>query len=138
MNNRLIAGGLGALVLVSTACGGERTRTPDQWRSDLSDAFAARSGDFKACYEKAGGQAKTSVSLRILAGKKVGPTGGSNPLSVQSAVGAGAPAGLVECVKQVVGGIELTPGDTKQAAGVWTVTFDPDADPAVAPAAPNP
>lgn len=135
MRTRFVVNAMGLAFVAASfvACGGERTRTPEEWKAEVGQGFNAHAGDLKACYDNAGLKTKVSITVRLLAGKKEAADGSSSPISVQGADPGGAPAALVDCVKQAASAIELRPEDSHQASGSWVVTFDPDAAPSISP-----
>jgi len=124
-----------AIALV--ACSGVKTRTPDQWRTEVGQGFDGHAAELKACYDEAGLKTKVAITVHLVAGKQEGSSGNSNPISVESVDAGGAPGPLVDCVKRVANAISIRPEDKNEATGSWVVTFDPAVAPKVT-AAPAP
>lgn len=125
--------GVMVAVLVLAACGGVKTRTPDEWKKDVGQGFEAHAGELKACYDNSGLKTKVSVTVRLAASKQGSSEGGSSPIHVEGVDPGSTPAALVDCVKQAASSIAIRPEDTHEASGTWVVTFDPDAAPSAAP-----
>lgn len=130
MKNTLLAIAF-APAIALVACGGVKTRTPDQWRTEVGQGFDGHAAELKACYDEAGLKTKVAITVHLIAGKQEGSSGNSNPISVESVDAGGAPGPLVDCVKRVANAISIRPEDKNEATGSWVVTFDPNVAPTV-------
>ena len=74
-----VAGALAFVVSSLVACAGVKTRTPDEWKTEIGHGLAAHAGDLKACYDNSGLKTKVSIGLRLIADKHQDSSGGSNP-----------------------------------------------------------
>lgn len=125
--------GLAFAIVQGVACGRERMRTPDEWKTEVGQGFDAHAGVLKACYDDTGLKTKVSITVHLVAGKMEGTGGSSSPIRVQGVDPGSAPATLIDCVKQAASAIEIRPQDAHRASGSWVVTFDPDAAPSISP-----
>lgn len=139
---------LAAAALSACGNGGTVTRTPDQFKTDMTAAVQKKTPELRACYETArsAGEVKGKATLNFEiqtyfssgsgavfgVGELGDPKQGSS--SIQKSEGSSTK--LNKCVHDVVSKIVLDPLDQKYGMGKWTVVFDPDAlDASVTPTA---
>ena len=129
-----------AIAPLAVAChGGDTTRTPDQFKSDVNTAIQAKLPDLRACYQTSvtNGDVKGKVTINVRL-----DTLGTSTTAVwrdnDVPKSEGSSKQLDACVDKILTGIGVSPLDKNFGRGTWSLVFDPDTLDATATPAPAP
>ncbi len=153
MIKQVLATALLALATTGIAAcgnGGTVTRTPDQYKTDMTAIMQTKTPELRACYDssRSAGDVKGKATLHFQVQTYFKSGGGAvfgqgelgDPKQGSSSIAKseGSSVKLNKCVHDVVSKIVMEPLDKKYGMGDWTLVFDPETLDPTAPVPPAP